>query len=82
MPCAAACPCEESLFADFLRASRGPVHRVLGAGRANHRTLSRRLRTREVCRELDLPYLEVAADDIERLDDLLGDALRALGVDC
>ncbi|WP_439100471.1 hypothetical protein [Congregibacter sp.] len=34
-------------------------------------TLTRRLRTREVCRELDLAYQEIAAADIERVDDLL-----------
>ena len=34
-------------------------------------TLTRRLRTREVCRELDLAYQEIAAADIDRVDDLL-----------
>ena len=43
------------------------------------RALTRRLRTREVCRELALEYLEIAADDIDRLDELLGGRLHALG---
>ncbi|MEM9760546.1 MAG: hypothetical protein AAF933_14990, partial [Pseudomonadota bacterium] len=37
--------------------------------------LSRRLRTREVCRELGLAYLEVAAADIDRIDAVLAAAL-------
>jgi hypothetical protein len=44
--------------------------------------LSRRLRTRELCRELELAYLEVAADDVDRLDDLLAEKLRECGVPC
>jgi hypothetical protein len=76
-----ALPCEEPLFADFYVPTAG-LYIECWEQDVPTTTLSRRLRTREVCRELDLPYLEVAADDIERLDDLLGDALRALGVDC
>jgi len=42
--------------------------------------LRRRLRTRELCRELGLGYLEVAAADIDRVEVLLGAAVeRARG---
>jgi hypothetical protein len=44
--------------------------------------LTRRLRTREVCRELGLAYLEVAAGDVERIDDLLSARLHDLGHPC
>lgn len=44
--------------------------------------LTRRLRTREVCRERQLAYQEVAAADLERIDELLTGRLRALGLDC
>ncbi|MFT7288992.1 MAG: hypothetical protein ACI87W_003117 [Halieaceae bacterium] len=42
--------------------------------------LTRRLRTRELCRELKLIYLEIAADDIERVDDILTAQLTELGI--
>ena len=44
--------------------------------------LTRRLRTREVCRERQLAYQEVAAADLERIDELLTGRLRELGLDC
>ena len=44
--------------------------------------LTRRLRVREVCRELELPYQEVAATDIERIDELLTRCLADLGIRC
>ena len=40
--------------------------------------LTRRLRTREVCRELGLAYQEVAAGDVERIDEILTARLREL----
>jgi hypothetical protein len=44
--------------------------------------LTRRLRAREVCRELELPYIEVAAADSDRIDDLLTARLNELGMPC
>lgn len=41
--------------------------------------LTRRLRTREVCRELGLAYQEIAAADIERIDDLLSKRVKLPG---
>lgn len=44
--------------------------------------LTRRLRVREVCRDLELPYQEVAATDVERIDELLTRCLADLGIRC
>lgn len=74
-------PSEEGVYADFYLPTLG-LYIECWERDVPTRTLSRRLRTRELCRELDLHYLEVAADDIERLDELLGSRLRALGADC
>jgi hypothetical protein len=76
-----ALPVEEPLSADFYVPAAG-LYIECWEREVPTRDLSRRLRTREVCREMELPYLEVAADDMERLDDLLSAKLRALGVDC
>lgn len=75
-----ALPVEETLSADFYVPAAG-LYIECWERDVPTRDLSRRLRTREVCRELELPYLEVAADDMERLDDLLAGKLRTLGVD-
>ncbi len=44
--------------------------------------LTRRLRVREICREMELPYQEVAATDVERVDEMLTRRLAELGVRC
>ncbi|MDP5070742.1 MAG: hypothetical protein NWQ45_07570, partial [Congregibacter sp.] len=63
-------PVEEPLSADFYVPALGLYiecwERDVPTG-----ALTRRLRTREVCRELGLAYQEIAAVDIERVDDLL-----------
>jgi len=63
-------PVEEALTADFYVPALGLYiecwERDVPTG-----ALSRRLRTREVCRELKLAYQEIAASDIDRVDDLL-----------
>lgn len=74
-----ALPCAEALSADFYVPVAG-LYIECWERDVPTRVLSRRLRTREVCRELDLQYLEIAADDIERLDELLGARLASLGV--
>ena len=71
-------PCEESLSADFFVPAAG-LYIECWERDVPTAELSRRLRTREVCREMKLAYLEVAADDIERLDELLGAKLRECG---
>ncbi|EAQ97921.1 hypothetical protein [Congregibacter litoralis] len=63
-------PVEESLTADFYVPALG-LYIECWERDVPTQTLTRRLRTREVCRELDLAYLEIAAADIERIDDLL-----------
>lgn len=63
-------PVEELLTADFYVPALG-LYIECWERDVPTQTLTRRLRTREVCRELDLSYLEIAAADVERIDDLL-----------
>jgi hypothetical protein len=63
-------PVEEPLTADFYVPSLG-LYIECWERDVPTASLTRRLRTREVCRELKLPYQEIAASDIERIDDLL-----------
>jgi hypothetical protein len=72
-------PVEESLSADFYVPAAG-LYIECWERDVPTRILSRRLRTREVCRELGLSYLEIAADDIERIEDLLSARLAKLGI--
>lgn len=71
-------PCQEPLYADFYVPAAG-LYIECWEHDVPTDALSRRLRTREVCRELGLAYLEVTDDDIDRLDDLLTDAVRKAG---
>jgi hypothetical protein len=72
-------PVEEDLSVDFYV----PVPRLYIECWENEvptAELSRRLRTREVCRDLGLTYVEVAAADIDRVGVVLGTAVeRARG---
>ncbi|EED33035.1 conserved hypothetical protein [gamma proteobacterium NOR5-3] len=63
-------PVEEALTADFYVPAVG-LYIECWERDVPTAALSRRLRTREVCRELKLSYQEIAAADIERVDDLL-----------
>ena len=72
-----ALPCSEELRADFYVPAAG-LYIECWERDVPTAVLSRRLRTREVCRELELEYLEIAADDMERLDELLGRRLQEL----
>ncbi|WOJ94188.1 hypothetical protein R0135_03230 [Congregibacter variabilis] len=63
-------PVEEPLTADFYVPAVG-LYIECWERDVPTSALSRRLRTREVCRELKLAYQEIAATDIERVDDLL-----------
>jgi len=63
-------PVEEALSADFYLPGPG-LYIECWEREVPTAELTRRLRTREVCRELGLPYLEIAAADIERIDELL-----------
>ena len=68
-------PIEEELCADFYVPIAGLYvecwEREVPTG-----DLTRRLRVREVCRDLGLAYLEVAAADIDRIDELLSKHLE------
>ena len=74
-------PVEERLTADFYVPAVG-LYIECWERDVPTQVLTRRLRTREVCRELGLAYLEVAASDIERIDDLLSARLHDLGHPC
>jgi len=74
-------PIEEDLSADFYVPKVG-LYIECWERDVPTAELTRRLRTREVCRELNLPYQEVAAADIERIDELLTERLRELGINC
>lgn len=63
-------PVEEPLTADFYVPALG-LYIECWERDVPTTALSRRLRTREVCRELKLAYQEIAAADMERVDDLL-----------
>jgi len=70
-------PVAEELSADFYVPAAGLYIECWEAEVATAE-LTRRLRTREVCRELGLAYLEVAAADMERIDSLLTARLSKL----
>lgn len=67
-------PVEEELVADFYVPAAGLYIECWEAEIATPE-LTRRLRTREVCRELGLAYLEVAAADMDRIETLLAGRL-------
>ncbi|WP_439107317.1 hypothetical protein [Congregibacter sp.] len=70
-------PVEEELTADFYVPALG-LYIECWERDVPTSALTRRLRTREVCRELDLAYQEIAAIDIERVDDVLTKCVAAL----
>lgn len=70
-------PVEEELIADFYVPAAALYIECWEAEVATSE-LTRRLRTREVCRELGLAYLEVAAADMDRIDALLAGRLSEL----
>lgn len=63
-------PVEEPLTADFYVPAYG-LYIECWERDVPTAALTRRLRTREVCRELDLAYQEIAAADVSRVDDVL-----------
>ncbi|WOJ95815.1 hypothetical protein R0137_11230 [Congregibacter brevis] len=70
-------PVEELLSADFYVPALG-LYIECWERDVPTTTLTRRLRTREVCRELDLAYQEVTAADIDRVDELLTKCVAGL----
>ena len=71
-------PCEEVLYADFYVPAVG-LYVECWERDVPTDTLSRRLRVREVCRELGLSYLEIPASDIDRVDEILTNRMAELG---
>ncbi len=76
-----ALPVEEALHADFYLPA-GNIYIDCWEENVPAGQLSARLQKREVYRELDLRVLEVNADDVERLDEVLGRGLLAFGIRC
>jgi hypothetical protein len=72
-------PVEEALTADFFVPALG-LYIECWERDVPTSALTRRLRTREVCRELNLHYQEIAAADIERVDGLLTKRVAALSL--
>ncbi|MDP4652291.1 MAG: hypothetical protein NWQ24_12675 [Haliea sp.] len=76
-----ALPVEEPLWADFYLPA-GSVYIDCWDAQAGPSTLAARLRNKEVCKSQGLRYLEVKAEDVERLDEVLGRGLLAFGIRC
>jgi hypothetical protein len=72
-------PVEERLSADFYVPAVG-LYIECWERDVPTAELTRRLRTREVCRELGLAYQEIAAADIERIDELLSKRMKSLNL--
>lgn len=70
-------PVEEPLTADFYVPAYG-LYIECWERDVPTSALTRRLRTREVCRELDLAYQEIAAADVSRVDDVLTKCIASL----
>jgi hypothetical protein len=68
-------PVEEDLRADFYVPAAG-LFIECWEREVPTAELSRRLRVREICKDLGIAYLEVAAADIERVDELLSGRFR------
>ena len=73
-----ALPVEEEIYADFYVPAASLVIECWEQD-VPTLTLARRLRVREVCREIDMPYLELTNADESRLEQVLGSKLRELG---
>ncbi|GAB5415834.1 MAG: hypothetical protein Cons2KO_34370 [Congregibacter sp.] len=74
-----ALPVEEPLTADFYVPAAG-LYIECWERDVPTADLTRRLRVREVCRELKFAYQEVAASDIDRIDELLTVRFASLGI--
>ena len=74
-------PVDEDLSADFYVPAAG-LYIECWEREVPTLELTRRLRTREVCRERQLAYQEIAAADMPRIDELLTERLRELGLHC
>jgi len=76
-----ALPIEELIYADFY-VPEGNVYIDCWEADIPARELSGKLHKREMYRELGLRSLEVNADDVDRLDEVLGRGLLAFGIRC
>lgn len=73
-----ALPVKEEIYADFYVPAASLVIECWEQD-VPTLTLARRLRVREVCREIGMPYLELTNADESRLEQVLGAKLRELG---
>ncbi|MFV0477471.1 MAG: hypothetical protein ACK5ME_06535 [Parahaliea sp.] len=76
-----ALPCEERLYADFYL-PQGAVYIDCWQENVAPGELSARLRRREIYHQMKLHFIEISADDGERLDEVLGRGLLAFGIRC
>lgn len=76
-----ALPTEELVYADFYIPD-GNVYIDCWEADIPARELSGKLHRRELYRELGLRSIEIKADDVERLDEVLGRGLLAFGIRC
>ena len=79
--CRRALPTEELVYADFY-VPAGNVYIDCWEDDVPASELSGRLRKREVYRDMKLRQIEINADDVERLDEVLGRGLLAFGIRC
>jgi len=79
--CPRALPTEELVYADFY-VPAGNVYIDCWEDDVPASELSGRLRKREVYRDMKLRQIEINADDVERLDEVLGRGLLAFGIRC
>lgn len=76
-----ALPIEELVYADFY-VPAGNVYIDCWEADISAMELKGKLHKRDLYREMDLNYLEVNADDVERLDEVLGRGLLDFGIRC
>lgn len=76
-----ALPIEKLVYADFYLPAGG-VYIDCWEENTSANDLRERLNKRDIYRELGLHSLEVNADDVDRLDEVLGRGLLALGIRC
>jgi hypothetical protein len=79
--CQRALPIEELVYADFY-VPAGNIYIDCWESDISAKELSGKLHKRELYHQLDLRFLEINADDIDKLDEILGRGLLAFGIRC
>ena len=79
--CQRALPTEELVYADFY-VPEGNVYIDCWEADVPAQELSGKLHKRELYKALGLRHIEINADEVERLDEVLGRGLLAFGIRC